>query len=83
VNTLYYGDNLDVVRRHVADESVDLVYLDPPSNSNQDYNVLFAEHSGERAAAQITAFEDTWHWDNAAAVAFEDVIRGGGILLKL
>jgi len=78
VNTLYYGDNLDVLRRHVADESVDLVYLDPPFNSNQDYNVLFAEHSGERAAAQITAFEDTWRWDNAAAVAFENVIRGGG-----
>ncbi len=77
-NALYYGDNLDVLRRHVADESVDLVYLDPPFKSNQDYNVLFAEHSGEGAAAQITAFEDTWHWDHAAAVAFEDVIRGGG-----
>ena len=81
-NQLYYGDNLDVMRRHVVTESVDLVYLDPPFKSNQDYNVLFAEHSGERAAAQITAFEDTWHWDNAAAVAFEDVIRGGGIPLK-
>lgn len=77
-NALYYGDNLDVLRRHIADESIDLVYLDPPFKSNQDYNVLFAEHSGERAAAQITAFEDTWHWDHAAAVAFEDVIRGGG-----
>jgi DNA modification methylase len=77
-NHLYYGDNLDVLRRHVADESVDLVYLDPPFKSNQDYNVLFAEHSGERASAQITAFEDTWQWDHAAAVAFEDVIRGGG-----
>ena len=48
-NKLYYGDNLDVLRRHVPDESVDLVYLDPPFNSNQDYNVLFAEQDGSRA----------------------------------
>jgi 16S rRNA G966 N2-methylase RsmD len=51
-NLLYYGDNLDVLRRHVKDESVDLVYLDPPFNSNADYNVLFSEH-GEKAAAQV------------------------------
>jgi len=50
-NTLYYGDNLDILRRHVADESVDLIYLDPPFNSNADYNVLFAEQDGSRAAA--------------------------------
>ncbi len=62
-NTLYYGDNLDVLRRYIADESVDLVYLDPPFNSNANYNVLFAEQNGSRAAAQVTAFEDTWHWD--------------------
>ena len=67
MNHLYYGDNLDVLRRHVADESVDLVYLDPPFNSNQSYNVLFAEQNGTEAAAQIQAFEDTWHWDLAAA----------------
>ena len=48
-NTLYYGDNLDILRRYVADESVDLVYLDPPFNSNANYNVLFKEHSGEQA----------------------------------
>jgi len=57
-NLLYYGDNLDILRRHVADESVDLVYLDPPFKSNQDYNVLFAERDGSRAAAQIKAFDD-------------------------
>jgi 16S rRNA G966 N2-methylase RsmD len=62
-NLLYYGDNLDVMRRHIESESVDLVYLDPPFKSNQDYNVLFAEHSGAKAAAQIKAFEDTWTWD--------------------
>jgi site-specific DNA-methyltransferase (adenine-specific) len=77
-NVLYYGDNLDVLRRHVADESVDLVYLDPPFNSQADYNVLFAEHSGKKAAAQIQAFEDTWTWDTDAARAYEDVVERGG-----
>jgi DNA modification methylase len=78
MNHLYYGDNLDVLRRHVADESVDLVYLDPPFNSNASYNVLFAERSGSRAAAQIRAFEDTWRWDQAAALAFQEVVVAGG-----
>ena len=64
-NQLFYGDNLDVLGRHVADESVDLVYLDPPFNSNASYNVLFAERDGTQAAAQIKAFEDTWRWDEA------------------
>jgi len=76
-NLLYYGDNLDVLRRHVKDESVDLVYLDPPFKSNQDYNVLFAEH-GTRSAAQIKAFEDTWRWDEIAAAAFEETVEAGG-----
>ena len=78
MNTLYYGDNLDVLRRYVADESVDLVYLDPPFKSNQDYNVLFAERSGARSAAQIKAFEDTWRWDQGAATAYEEVVERGG-----
>ena len=77
-NTLYYGDNLDILRRYVKDETVDLVYLDPPFKSNQDYNVLFAEQNGSRAAAQIMAFEDTWHWDEAAARAYEETILAGG-----
>ena len=77
-NKLYYGDNLDVLRRHVPDESVDLVYLDPPFNSNADYNVLFARHDGTAAAAQIQAFEDTWRWDMAAARALDEVVMGGG-----
>ncbi len=68
-NVLSYGDNLDVLRRYVKDETVDLVYLDPPFNSNQDYNVLFAERNGSQAAAQIKAFEDTWQWDESAARA--------------
>ncbi|MEO7191747.1 MAG: site-specific DNA-methyltransferase [Vicinamibacterales bacterium] len=77
-NRLYYGDNLDVLRRYVPDESVDLVYLDPPFNSNANYNVLFAEKSGTRAAAQIKAFEDTWQWDESAAAAYRDVVEAGG-----
>jgi len=78
VNRLYYGDNLDVLRRHLDDESVDLIYLDPPFNSNASYNVLFAERDGTQAAAQIKAFEDTWRWDEGAARAFEEVVEGGG-----
>src|SRR3712207_2996675 len=77
MNLLYYGDNLDVLRRHVKPESVDLVYLDPPFKSNQDYNVLFAEH-GTRSAAQIKAFEDTWRWDSAAAAAYQETVERGG-----
>ena len=76
-NLLYYGDNLDVLRRHVKDETVDLVYLDPPFNSNADYNVLFAEH-GEKAAAQIEAFTDTWEWNTEARLSFEETVEAGG-----
>jgi site-specific DNA-methyltransferase (adenine-specific) len=69
MNQLYYGDNLDVLRRHIGEASVDLLYLDPPFNSNASYNVLFAERSGAQVASQIKAFEDTWKWDEAAARA--------------
>ena len=75
---LYYGDNLDVLRQHVKDETIDLVYLDPPFNSAQDYNVLFAEQYGARAAAQILAFEDTWRGDQGAARADTEVVERGG-----
>ena len=78
MNTLYYGDNLDVLRRHVKDEAVDLVYLDPPFNSKATYNVLFGEQNGSKAAAQIKAFEDTWTWDQAAARAYQEVVESGG-----
>ena len=77
-NILYYGDNLDVLRQHIPDESVDLVYLDPPFNSNASYNVLFAEQDGTRAAAQVTAFEDTWRWDQAAVYDYEQTVEQGG-----
>jgi DNA modification methylase len=77
-NLLYYGDNLDVLRRHIKDETIDLIYLDPPFNSNASYNVLFAEQNGAQAAAQIKAFEDTWKWDEAAAKAYQDIVEVGG-----
>jgi site-specific DNA-methyltransferase (adenine-specific) len=64
-NVLYYGDNLDILRRYVKDEAVDLIYLDPPFKSDQNYNVLFKERDGTRAASQIQAFKDTWTWNQA------------------
>src|SRR3989337_2406204 len=76
-NVLYYGDNLDVLRRHVRDESVDLIYLDPPFNSKATYNVLFEEH-GEKAAAQVKAFTDTWEWNSEARAAYEEIVEAGG-----
>ena len=73
-NKLYFGDNLDILRNHVADASVDLIYLDPPFKSDANYNVLFREKSGQQSAAQITAFEDTWHWDIESERAYQDVV---------
>src|SRR5438067_5263567 len=76
-NRLFYGNNLDILRRYIKDETVDLVYLDPPFKSNQDYNVLFAEQDGSRSAAQIKAFGDTWQWDQGAARAYQEVVEQG------
>ena len=73
-NRLYFGDNLDILRNHVPDASVDLIYLDPPFNSNANYNVLFQEKTGQQSAAQITAFEDTWHWSLESESAYQDVV---------
>ena len=75
---LYYGDNLQVLREHIADESVDLIYLDPPFNSNRNYNVLFEEKTGEKSNAQIQVFEDTWEWNQEAARLYELVVEMGG-----
>jgi DNA modification methylase len=77
-NRLYYGDNLEVLQRYVKDETVDLVYLDPPFNSRQDYNVLFAEKDGSQSSSQIHAFEDTWEWNIDAQRAFEQIVEQGG-----
>jgi adenine specific DNA methylase Mod len=72
-STLWYGDNLRVLRENVADESVDLIYLDPPFNSNRTYNVLFRSPTGQDASAQIKAFDDTWHWGQATAAALHEI----------
>ena len=81
-NRLHYGDNLDILRAHVGDESVDLIYLDPPFNSNANYNVIFAppktfKTRQDEQHAQIQAFEDTWHWNDKAEDAFDQVSRSG------
>jgi DNA modification methylase len=85
INRLFYGDNLEVLRGkddtgqpNIPDQSVDLVYLDPPFNSRQDYNVLFAEKDGARSTSQITAFKDTWEWNEEASRSYHDVVAAGG-----
>lgn len=77
MNRLYYGDNLEVLRDKLASESVDLVYLDPPFNSNRSYNVLFKHKSGDEAAAQIEAFDDTWTWSQDAEQEYRELLNGG------
>ena len=76
-NKLYFGDNLDIMREHISDESVDLIYLDPPFNSKATYNVLFKEKNGTESAAQITAFEDTWHWDISSESTYHELVQKG------
>ena len=75
MNQLYYGDNLQVLRDHIADESVDLIYLDPPFNSKRDYNLLFKSPKGVASEAQIEAFEDTWHWNEQAEREFDELLH--------
>jgi site-specific DNA-methyltransferase (adenine-specific) len=76
MNSLYFGDNLEVIRESIKDESVDLVYLDPPFNSKRDYNLLFKSPEGTESNAQITAFEDSWHWGQQAVHEFQEVVQG-------
>lgn len=73
-NTLYYGDNLFILREHIPNESVDLIYLDPPFNSNRNYNVLFKDEHGTDSEAQIKAFEDTWHWNLEAEQTYAEIL---------
>jgi site-specific DNA-methyltransferase (adenine-specific) len=76
-NTLFYGDNLAILREHIADESIDLIYLDPPFNSNANYNVLFKAPDGHQSQAKIEAFDDSWHWNPSAEQAFDEVMQSG------
>jgi site-specific DNA-methyltransferase (adenine-specific) len=78
-NKLYYGDNLQVLRDYIADESVDLIYLDPPFNSNASYSILFKTPQGHGADAQIGAFEDTWTWGPASDAALMDITQSTGV----
>ncbi len=80
-NQLYYGDNLDILRVHIPDESVDLIYIDPPFNSNQAYNVIFSEADGSSSKAQIRAFEDTWHWVETTEQAYHELVETAPPLL--
>ena len=73
MNYLYYGDNLDILREYIPDESVDLIYLDPPFNSSRSYNVLFREANGTAADAQIQAFDDTWSWGATAERTLREI----------
>ena len=73
-NQLYYGDNLEILRNHIPDESVDLIYIDPPFNSDQAYNVIFSESDGSSSQAQIQAFEDTWHWGDTTEETYHNLI---------
>jgi len=74
-NTLYYGDNLEILREYIKDETIDLIYLDPPFNSKKDYNVLFSEKNGTQSPAQIKAFEDTWHWDILTEETYREIVE--------
>jgi site-specific DNA-methyltransferase (adenine-specific) len=78
-NTLYYGDNLKILEEYIDDETIDLIYLDPPFKSNQDYNVLFAEKNGSGSQSQIKVFEDTWEWGPESEEAYEGTILEGGL----
>lgn len=81
-NRLFFGDNLEVLRRHIEDDSIDLIYLDPPFNSDKNYNLLFQHRDGTRVAGQIKAFEDTWTWGMESAAAYQRVVSEGGDLSK-
>jgi DNA modification methylase len=78
MGTLYYGDNIDILKRYIKDESVDLVYLDPPFNSAQNYNAFFQEKDGSDAASQIRAFEDTWTWNQESQRVYEELVLQPG-----
>jgi len=76
-NNLYYGENMKILRDFIPDESVDLIYLDPPFNSKATYNILFKEQDGKAPASQVQTFEDTWHWNQDTEYTYQEIIREG------
>ena len=82
MNQLFYGDNLDVLRRHVGNESIDLIYLDPPFQSGKNYNIFFRNESGSKSEEQVQAFKDTWFWGLEAEESFHEVVSAGGDLAQ-
>ncbi len=78
-NVLYFGDNLEILRNreYFPDNSIDLIYLDPPFNSKKDYNILFKENGGVESEAQIKAFTDTWEWGATAQNTYHDIVTKG------
>ena len=74
MNKLFYGDNLEILRKHISDQSVDLIYLDPPFNSKKAYNVIFPDKTNRMSSAQIQAFEDTWSWSDDTQKAFDEIM---------
>ncbi len=80
LNQLWFGDNLDVLRNHIPDESVDLIYLDPPFNSDRSYNILFSTIDGDSDQAQIRAFDDSWLWGIEAEQTYDEIVQGGAPL---
>ncbi|MCY3973287.1 MAG: DNA methyltransferase [Candidatus Dadabacteria bacterium] len=76
-NLLFYGDNLSILRNEIKDESIDLIYLDPPFKSNATYNILFKGQSGKQSSSQIRVFEDTWRWGMEAENAFDEIMKSG------
>jgi DNA modification methylase len=75
VGQLFYGDNLEILRQHITNDSIDLIYLDPPFNSKRGYNLLFKTPKGHESDAQVTAFEDTWHWGEQAEKEFAELLH--------
>ena len=83
-NTLYFGDNLPLLRQFIKDESIDLIYLDPPFNSKANYNVIFKGPNNKESTSQITAFEDTWHWHTGETeFEFKQLKKGGGVIAEV
>ena len=83
MNHLFYGDNLEILQKHLPDDSVDLIYLDPPFNSRRAYNIIFRDRTGKQAPSQIEAFEDTWTWSLQTAHAFDEIMSSPVVPLQL